>query len=74
MKRPSEMLFTISHIFGVKKTICNLFFHFVLLYTFANECAGHTQGSWVFVSQKYEKNFRVSLGHFIKHNPLISEE
>ena len=30
--------------------------------------------TWVFVFQKYGKFWSVSLGHFIKHNPLISEE
>ena len=30
--------------------------------------------SWVFVFQKYGKFWSVSLGHFIQHKPLISEE
>ena len=30
--------------------------------------------NWVFVFQKYGKFWSVSLGHFIKHKPLISNE
>ena len=30
--------------------------------------------TWVFVFQKYGKCWSISLGHFIKHKPLISEE
>ena len=29
---------------------------------------------WVFVYIKYDKFWSISLGHFIKHEPLISEE
>ena len=32
------------------------------------------KSTWVFVFQKYGKFRSVSLGHFIKHKPLISEE
>ena len=29
---------------------------------------------WVFLFQKYGKFYSISLGHFIKHKPLISGE
>ena len=38
------------------------------------KCKMKKKTMWVFVFQKYGKFRNVSLEHFIKHKPLISEE
>ena len=40
----------------------------------ARDEKGKKKNTWVFVFQKYGKLWIISIGHFIKHKPLISEE
>ena len=58
MKCPSETLQNLPYFIYTKTKNC--IFHFVLLYFSPNECPG--------------KFWSISLGRFIKHKPLISEE
>ena len=39
-----------------------------------NEKQTKKLGTWIFVFQKYSKFCSFSIGHYIKHKPLISEE
>ena len=77
----------LSVVYDMKIQVCSFFvFHFMLLYFFPNQCPDslgkklkyhemkNEITTWVFVFQKYSKFWSISLEHFIKHKPRISEE
>ena len=70
MKWPSETLQNLPY---TKSQV--VFFSIIFTNEYPGLCQhrpGHSLG--VFIFQKYGKIWSVSLGHFIKHIPLISEE
>ena len=62
-KSSNEILQNLPYFWNKKTCLVFFMFHFVLLYF-----------SLINALQKYGKFWSISLGHFIKHKPLISEE
>ena len=83
MKWPSETLQNLSYFWNTNTHLgfCDFFISYYFIFSLMNALhparpwsISTKKTTWIFLWLKYGKIWSVSLGHFIKHKPLISEE